>query len=173
MKNFKKEGFRKGGDGFGGRPKFGGDRKSGGKFGRGHDKRGGSGGSSDLFPATCSSCKKSCEVPFRPSSDKPVYCRDCFMNTSKKDSHDFSNDRQQGGNFSKDSRQRRDDSHTYRQPTEVSKCGGGSEIKMKIEKLEMKIDRILELLADKGKSETIMTIVDTEITSAEEPVKKV
>lgn len=26
----------------------------------------------------CASCKNECEVPFRPNSSKPVYCRDCF-----------------------------------------------------------------------------------------------
>lgn len=31
-----------------------------------------------LFKAICSECKKSCDVPFRPTNDKPVYCRDCF-----------------------------------------------------------------------------------------------
>ncbi len=30
------------------------------------------------FKAVCSDCRKSCEVPFKPSSDKPVFCRDCF-----------------------------------------------------------------------------------------------
>ncbi|MFH1318778.1 MAG: CxxC-x17-CxxC domain-containing protein [Candidatus Omnitrophota bacterium] len=28
--------------------------------------------------AICADCKKECEVPFRPSGDRPVYCRDCF-----------------------------------------------------------------------------------------------
>lgn len=31
-----------------------------------------------MHQATCSECKKSCEVPFRPSGDKPVFCSDCF-----------------------------------------------------------------------------------------------
>lgn len=31
-----------------------------------------------LYKATCSECGKSCEVPFRPSGDKPVFCSDCF-----------------------------------------------------------------------------------------------
>jgi len=32
----------------------------------------------ELFEATCEKCNKRCEVPFRPSNGKPVYCRDCF-----------------------------------------------------------------------------------------------
>jgi CxxC-x17-CxxC domain-containing protein len=27
---------------------------------------------------TCSDCRKECEVPFKPSGDRPVYCKDCF-----------------------------------------------------------------------------------------------
>ena len=28
--------------------------------------------------AICSQCGKECELPFKPSGDRPVYCRDCF-----------------------------------------------------------------------------------------------
>jgi len=31
-----------------------------------------------MYQATCSSCGSSCEVPFRPTGDKPVYCNACF-----------------------------------------------------------------------------------------------
>ena len=27
---------------------------------------------------TCSDCKKECEVPFKPSAGRPVYCKECF-----------------------------------------------------------------------------------------------
>lgn len=48
------------------------------------DGGGGGGGgysrSSDrqMFQATCSGCGGVAEVPFNPSGDRPVYCRDCF-----------------------------------------------------------------------------------------------
>lgn len=32
----------------------------------------------DLFDAICSSCGNDCKVPFQPSGDRPVYCRDCY-----------------------------------------------------------------------------------------------
>ncbi|MES3031328.1 MAG: CxxC-x17-CxxC domain-containing protein [Patescibacteria group bacterium] len=35
-----------------------------------------------LHSAVCASCGKTCEVPFRPNGDKPVYCRDCFAGRS-------------------------------------------------------------------------------------------
>ncbi|KUO77984.1 MAG: zinc-binding protein [Desulfosporosinus sp. BRH_c37] len=32
-----------------------------------------------MFPAVCASCGVQTEVPFQPSGEKPVYCRDCFQ----------------------------------------------------------------------------------------------
>ncbi len=31
-----------------------------------------------MFPATCTDCGVRCEVPFRPTGDKPIYCNSCF-----------------------------------------------------------------------------------------------
>ena len=31
-----------------------------------------------MFEATCASCGGTATVPFQPSGDKPVYCRDCY-----------------------------------------------------------------------------------------------
>jgi len=31
-----------------------------------------------LHRAICADCKKECEVPFKPSGERPVYCKDCF-----------------------------------------------------------------------------------------------
>jgi CxxC-x17-CxxC domain-containing protein len=35
-------------------------------------------GPREMFSATCSSCGREAQVPFRPTSGKPVYCSDCF-----------------------------------------------------------------------------------------------
>jgi CxxC-x17-CxxC domain-containing protein len=32
----------------------------------------------EMFKATCSDCGGVAELPFNPSGDRPVYCRDCF-----------------------------------------------------------------------------------------------
>ena len=32
----------------------------------------------EYFKATCADCGNECEVPFKPTEGKPVYCRDCF-----------------------------------------------------------------------------------------------
>jgi len=32
-----------------------------------------------MFRITCSDCGKDSEVPFEPSGDRPVYCKDCYQ----------------------------------------------------------------------------------------------
>jgi len=31
-----------------------------------------------MHKAICADCHKECEVPFRPSADRPVYCKKCY-----------------------------------------------------------------------------------------------
>ncbi|HLH71858.1 MAG TPA: zinc-ribbon domain containing protein [Chloroflexota bacterium] len=38
----------------------------------------GSRGPRQMYPATCDECGKQTQVPFQPTSGKPVYCSDCF-----------------------------------------------------------------------------------------------
>jgi CxxC-x17-CxxC domain-containing protein len=48
--------------------------------------RGGSGGfrrsfndgPREMHKAVCSECKQECEVPFKPTEGKPVYCKECY-----------------------------------------------------------------------------------------------
>jgi CxxC-x17-CxxC domain-containing protein len=53
----------------------GGGSYSGGGYssGGGYDR-----GPRQMYTATCSSCGKDAQVPFQPTSGKPVYCSDCF-----------------------------------------------------------------------------------------------
>ena len=32
----------------------------------------------EIHKTICSECKKACEVPFKPTAGKPVYCKDCY-----------------------------------------------------------------------------------------------
>lgn len=68
-RDFERKGRDFGGNkGFGGRN--GGDRKFGGH----------SGMPRQMYQATCSKCGQSCEIPFKPTGDRPVFCRNCFKN---------------------------------------------------------------------------------------------
>jgi CxxC-x17-CxxC domain-containing protein len=56
---------------------------SAGGYSSGGGGGGGGGGYRDrgpreMFAATCSNCGREAQVPFRPTSGKPVYCSDCF-----------------------------------------------------------------------------------------------
>ncbi len=44
----------------------------------GFQQGGGFGGPKEMHKATCAGCQKECEVPFKPSGDRPVYCKECF-----------------------------------------------------------------------------------------------
>lgn len=60
-------------------------RNSGG-YGGGHSSGGYGGGGGrpqrQLYDAVCSSCSVQTQVPFQPNGSKPVYCRECYMNSA-------------------------------------------------------------------------------------------
>ena len=45
---------------------------------RGGSRGGSYGQSRQMFAATCAQCGKDTEVPFQPTSGRPVYCSDCY-----------------------------------------------------------------------------------------------
>ena len=103
------------------------DNRSGGYrggFSRGGDRGGFRGGRSDrpMFSTICSNCGKECQVPFRPTNGKPVYCSDCF---------------EKMGNRSGDSR--RFDDRAPRSP----QAQGGPDLGA----INAKLDKILAILA--------------------------
>jgi len=49
------------------------DREGGSSYGGGYRSA-----PREMFPVVCAQCGKNTEVPFKPTSDRPVYCRDCY-----------------------------------------------------------------------------------------------
>ena len=41
-------------------------------------------GPREMHDAVCSTCKQACQVPFKPTEGKPVFCRDCYAKQPKK-----------------------------------------------------------------------------------------
>jgi len=39
-----------------------------------------------MYRATCANCGNECEVPFRPTGAKPIFCNNCFDRSSSQDS---------------------------------------------------------------------------------------
>src|SRR3989338_4634429 len=56
----------------------------------------------EMHSAVCDNCGRECEVPFRPTSGKPVYCSNCFEN--QRGSSDSGN----GGRYERRSPERPD-----------------------------------------------------------------
>ncbi len=60
----------------------------------GRSRYGGSGGSNgggfkrdfgprEMHKATCSECGNECEVPFKPTEGKPVFCKECYKSKKR------------------------------------------------------------------------------------------
>ena len=52
-----------------------------GNFERGDRREGGfkrNFGPREMHKAVCSECGKECEVPFKPTEGRPVFCKECF-----------------------------------------------------------------------------------------------
>ncbi|MFA5737086.1 MAG: CxxC-x17-CxxC domain-containing protein [Candidatus Paceibacterota bacterium] len=83
----------------------------------------------EMFSAICSQCGEQCEVPFRPSGNKPVLCNKCF---GKKDTPRF-NDRD---------RQPRREFGSFNS----NKNPQSDEIKKELVLLNTKLEKIISLL---------------------------
>lgn len=54
-------------------------QNNGGGFGRNNSYQ-----QREMHEATCAACGVQTQVPFRPSGDRPVYCRDCFSQNNNR-----------------------------------------------------------------------------------------
>ncbi len=116
MANFNRERRPSGDRNFGRRDFAGRDRSRG--FDRGEDRQ--------MYKTTCSNCGKQCEVPFRPTNGKPVYCSDCFKNSRRGASLD--SPRPEGSDF---------------------RAPGFDQNKNEFDALNIKLDKILRILEPK------------------------
>lgn len=145
--------------------------------GGGSDRRFGSrnAGRPMMHQATCGKCGRDCEVPFRPTGSRPVFCSECFdkqgdRNTGKFAGNSFSrphfgDKRMFGavcgkcGNKCQVPFQPRSDKPVY-----CNACFGKGErvgnkspdqFKQQFEILNVKLDRILKVLAPNAFSEAV------------------
>lgn len=38
-----------------------------------------------MYTATCASCGKEAQIPFKPSGERPIYCKECFSTKRSRD----------------------------------------------------------------------------------------
>jgi CxxC-x17-CxxC domain-containing protein len=157
MKDFKRSGSsfgNRGGSSFGGNR--GGGSRGGSSFG-GNRGGGSRDGDREMFQTTCSECNKRCEVPFRPTGEKPVYCNDCFG--SKREGTFERNDRPERS-FKKDN----DFS-----PRSNNTGGNNEDLKRSIEMLNTKLDSLIRMIGSAPKP----TAVESKKESLKSMVEKI
>ena len=107
-----------------------------------------------MHSAVCSDCGRRCEVPFRPTGEKPVFCSDCFSKKRDGDNdrapkREFNN-REPRNNFNdrfNDKGPKKDfPRHDTPKHFEGPKSGGNDEIKKQLEMLNSKMDKLIESL---------------------------
>ncbi|MDD5098498.1 MAG: hypothetical protein PHD31_02170 [Candidatus Pacebacteria bacterium] len=105
-------------------------------FGGGRDR-----GRPEMHEAICSDCGKRCEVPFKPTNEKPVYCSECFekhggsSRSSERPSH--------GGERFQERRESNFGSRNVEAPKSENQH------KEQFDRLSAKLDIIINMLASK------------------------
>jgi len=96
---------------------------------RGNNRFGGRRDFSDrsMHRTTCSKCGNECEVPFRPTGERPVYCSKCFEGNRRSDPRRFE-DRNTGGKY------------------DNVRGNSDGQYKKQFETLNWKLDKILKMI---------------------------
>ncbi len=111
------------------------DNRGGGRgFGGGRDSGRRNDGPREMFKTVCSSCGKECEVPFKPTNGKPVYCSECFDRISPRTDRPERSDRP-----------RRDEGPRREDRPQTPRVDYGAQFEM----LNSKMDKLIELLTPK------------------------
>ncbi|MDD5750020.1 MAG: hypothetical protein PHO91_04605 [Patescibacteria group bacterium] len=125
--------------------------------GRGFSRGGGSFGRPEMHSAVCDQCGQNCEVPFRPTGDKPIYCSSCFEKKggrgSDRPTSRFASDRPQRPSFV---------DRGSSQPESQSK---EKEILKAIKTLNYKVDQLMKVLVPESANQ------GAEVVASEVPTK--
>ncbi len=146
-------------------------------------------GSNQKYSAVCASCGDDCNLPFKPTGNRPVYCSSCFSKQNGDDNR-----------FSTNRNSRDNDSYSNKKFSAVcSSCGEDFQLPFrpipgkeffcdrcfdrtaprknndgqcedKIKKLEEKIDRIIKLLTTEKKTTQVEETI--ELPKEKKPKKK-
>ena len=153
-------GFDRGNRGGGG----GGFKPRGGGFRSGNDRP------KEMHDATCSSCGNACQVPFRPTGDKPVFCRDCFAKQGGgRELGRQAGDRGNSRGFEGDSPRYGGgapmrSSAPYQAPSFVATSNAGNnELKKQLEQINVRLERLIlavQALAQAQQSAKLTAPVD-------------
>lgn len=96
-----------------------------------------------MFTAVCDECGQDCEVPFKPSSNKPIYCSKCFEGKEGNKSNGGSN-----------------------------RGGCNCDCKADIEALNKKLDKIISILEPIKEVKATKKAIEKEVAEVVKEVKK-
>lgn len=105
--------------------------------------------------AVCDQCGKDCQVPFKPSGDKPIYCSDCFERKGGRDGG-----RDSGRSGQRDSQRRNFNDRPSRPPQANTGDQSTQKLVEKIVILNTKLDTIISLLSTAGQKKSDSVIVE-------------
>jgi len=111
-----------------------GNRSGGGGYRRGFQGR--DSVRREMYKAVCDECGKECEVPFKPSGNKPVYCSKCF-------------EKRNGGNSRRSSRKR------FGESSFGKRDNTNKQLLEQVSSLNVKLDRILKVIEMNTIKETV------------------
>lgn len=163
MGNFRggSKGFGGGRGGFGGGNRGGFERRDGGGERRSFERRDSE--RPQMFSAVCDNCGNECQVPFRPTQGKPVFCDDCFRNRDH-GHDDFQRPEKRFDERRFNDREQKPQGHDT-----------NHKVLEQISALNNKLDRILTLLAVQVTKKTSIQTDSKEVTKVaaeEKPVKR-
>ena len=116
-----------------------------------------------MHQAICSNCGKECEVPFKPTGSKPVFCRECFQSNRTDDTRRQDNYPPRRPNF--------DDRSSFQPNRPPAPPDPHRE---QFENLNAKLDKILNLLTTKDAVKLIAKETPaTAVPTVTEPVATV
>lgn len=98
------------------------------------DSRGGGSFDKPSFKVVCDDCGKNTTVPFEPSNNKPIYCRDCFEKHGGDQKKERSFDRPRP---------------SFESRSELRSGGSDTKVQDRLIEIEKKLDTILKALDDK------------------------
>jgi CxxC-x17-CxxC domain-containing protein len=111
-----------------------------------------------MHKTICSKCSKECEVPFRPTGNRPVYCKECFQTMRPEAT--------------------RPDNNFSRHPNFERRSGEGNrfaqqpQYKEQFESLNVKLDKILEILESKAAISADVKAVEIKIPKVKKATRK-
>jgi CxxC-x17-CxxC domain-containing protein len=152
-------------------------KNNGGSFRRDNGPRfgnkpqfGNSQGPARMYETNCAKCGNTCEVPFRPTGERPVYCRDCFNGKKDAPRGEYT-PRDEKPRFAPRNERPMNDFRSA--PREAAPDPRIDALKRDVDAMSRKLDTIISMMGTTPLQQTVAEVSATaEREKAERPSKK-